>query len=118
MLQRAHQTGGCLLQVLSVGEGLSHMQHAEEDMAADKHVPIVVLKFGDGTDGDSIEVQLRRHRLEIARTHTPTIEDEVHSAARRKSKAVTQEITQLTVLRRHGAITSVRKYLSMSDVLL
>ena len=94
MLQRAHQTGGCLLQVLSVGEGLSHMQHAEEDMAADKHVPIVVLKFGDGTDGDSIEVQLRRHRLEIARTHTPTIEDEVHRL-RAENRRLTQEITQL-----------------------
>lgn len=94
MLQRAHQTGGCLLQVLSVGEGLSHMQHAEADMAADKHVPIVVLKFGDGTDGDSMEVQVRRHRLEIARTHNTSIEDEVHRL-RAENRRLTQEITQL-----------------------
>jgi hypothetical protein len=66
MLERTQQTGGCLLQILSVGEGLSHMQHAEADMAADKHVPVVVIEVGSA---DGIEVQLQRHGLEVARPH-------------------------------------------------
>ena len=43
MLCRAAATGGCVLQILSVSEGLSHMQDAEADMASDKRVPIIVL---------------------------------------------------------------------------
>uniref|UniRef100_A0A7S3FIZ5 Uncharacterized protein n=1 Tax=Haptolina ericina TaxID=156174 RepID=A0A7S3FIZ5_9EUKA len=46
MLQRAHDTGGRVVQVL-VAPGPSDMQKAEEDMAADKGVPVI--KF-DATD--------------------------------------------------------------------
>ena len=51
MLGRAAATGGRVVQVLSAAEGLSHMQHAEAEMAAERREPVVVIECGTSEDG-------------------------------------------------------------------
>uniref|UniRef100_A0A7S3AHF2 Uncharacterized protein n=1 Tax=Haptolina ericina TaxID=156174 RepID=A0A7S3AHF2_9EUKA len=71
MLSRAAVTGGHVVQVLSVAEGLSHMQHAEADMAADKGVSVVLVTCGEGCDEDvdeDVDTQVQSLGLAVART--------------------------------------------------
>lgn len=67
MLVSAKKTGGVVLQVLSEDEGLSDMQDAEVDMAGDKDVRVVQLRFRGNEDSDLSEVQGKvREQLESA----------------------------------------------------
>ena len=55
MLVQAQRTGGCVLRLDLTEAGLSDMQVAETDMAADKGVPVVVLPFNLGATQESIK---------------------------------------------------------------
>ena len=63
MLKRAAEVGGRVVQLLSESEGLSDMQEAEEDMAEDKGVPVVVVRFREAPANGEVEKQLRGARL-------------------------------------------------------
>merc|ERR1712147_429102 len=62
MLNKAHQTGGSVVQLFSQKENLSDMQEAEADMAADKKVPVKVITFSAVDEGD-IARQLQKLQL-------------------------------------------------------
>ena len=52
-LLRAQQTGGCVLRLDLDEVGRSTMQEVQTDMAADKGVPVVIVRFGgQSTEGD------------------------------------------------------------------
>jgi hypothetical protein len=63
MLKRAAKVGGRVVQLLSESEGLSDMQEAEEDMAEDKGVPVVIVRFREAPANGEVEKQLRGARL-------------------------------------------------------
>ena len=94
MLQRAAETGGRVVQVLSVSEGLSHMQHAEADMAADRHVPVVMIECGESGAG-TIEEQVRASGLDVARV----VQDEMQRL-REENRRQAEEIERLQALLR------------------
>ena len=65
MLVRALETGGCVLRLDVEAAGLSDMQEAETDMAADKRVPVVVIQYNNGTTPDELleAIEARKHQL-------------------------------------------------------
>ena len=58
MLVRALETGGCVLRLDLEEAGLSDMQLAETDMAADKGVPVVTIEFNSRTTSADLRAAL------------------------------------------------------------
>jgi hypothetical protein len=75
MLVRAQETGGCVLRLDFEEAGLSDMQIAESDMAADKRVPVISVPFDTKTSANrllhTVDRSVRIRDLTKAATQQP-----------------------------------------------